>query len=515
VASRVLILANRADPDSLLVARHYAEIRHVPLANVIALPMPAAETVSWREFVPQIWEPLMKRLMDEHWIDAIAMDLVDDVGRRKYAVNSHRIAALVVCRGVPLRISHDATLYREVKPFTARSEFRTNAASVDAELALLPQPNHPINAFVLNPLFQNEHPTAFDAAQVVIVSRLDGPTTADALALIDNAVRGERDGLLGRAYVDLSNRDPMGNRWLEATAAQLRDLGFDTDVDGAPALIPMTARFDAPVLYFGWYASDAGGVFALPGFRFPPGAIALHIHSYSAATLRSATSGWVGPMVARGVTATAGNVYEPYLQLTHRPNLLLRALSRGKMFAEAGYFALQALSWQEVLIGDPLYRPFAAPLDRQLASDADLRPYAVIRKANLLDQANHAAEAIKLLSAEQRMRPSLVVGCALGTRLEQVGRAEDVAGPFAGVQVASPVSADEWALVREAAVLCLHAGRPDKSLAFWRALLSTPSMPPEIRVPWLHEAAAVARAANDLRQADEWEREAALNAGTR
>ena len=62
--------------------------------------------------------------------------------------------------------------------------------------------------------------------------------------------------------------------------------------------------------------------------------------------------------MALGVTATLGTVFEPYLQFTHRPSLFLRALSRGKNFGDAVYYALPALSWQAVAIGDPLYRPF-------------------------------------------------------------------------------------------------------------------------------------------------------------
>ena len=61
-----------------------------------------------------------------------------------------------------------------------------------------------------------------------------------------------------------------------------------------------------------------------------------------------------------------GNVFEPYLQFTHQPHLLLRALARGATLAEAAYFALNVLSWQAILIGDPLYRPVAIELDEQM-----------------------------------------------------------------------------------------------------------------------------------------------------
>jgi hypothetical protein len=57
-------------------------------------------------------------------------------------------------------------------------------------------------------------------------------------------------------------------------------------------------------------------------------------------------------------------VFEPYLQLTHRPDLLLRALLRGDNFGDAVVYAQPALSWHTIAIGDPLYRPFAVSVER-------------------------------------------------------------------------------------------------------------------------------------------------------
>ncbi len=361
IATRVVILANSRDADSLRIARHYADVRGVPAVNVIALPLAERETITWREFVVTLWEPLLARLVADRWIDAFAMNSTDAVGRRNYAPHDHRIAALVVCRGVPLKIEHDPGLAAEVPPLTRRAELRSNAGAVDSELSLLATPNYAINAFVLNPLFQVDRPTTAQLRQVVRVARLEGPTADDALALVDRAVAAERSGLHGRAYVDLALRDKAGDAWLESAAAQLAAAGFKTTVDREPATFAPDVRLESPVFYFGWYASNLDGPFAVPGFRFPSGAIALHIHSFSAATLRSASVGWTGPLVARGVTATVGNVFEPYLQFTHRPDLLVRAFLRGDTLAEAAYYALPALSWQAILVGDPLYRPFPAP----------------------------------------------------------------------------------------------------------------------------------------------------------
>lgn len=358
LAARVIVLANRDDRDSVRIARHYADVRGVPVENIITLPLSRNETIGWPEFIQTVWRPLQEELVRRGWIDAMAMALTDDEGRQKYVISGHRISYLVVCRGVPLRIQHAPDLYRAARPYTDNAIFRTNAGAVDGELGLLAHSNHPVNAYVANPLFGNDQPSSVEAGRVVKVSRLDGPTVDDAFELPDRAIVAERLGLKGRAYVDLGGNHPDGNRWLERVAGQLIELGFQTQVDRAPTTLPVGAPFEDPVLYFGWYAGSVDGPFTQPAFRFPPGAIALHIHSYSAATLRDAASGWCGPFLARGVTATVGNVHEPYLQLTHRPDLLLRALGRGQNFGDAVSYAQPALSWQTIAIGDPLYRPF-------------------------------------------------------------------------------------------------------------------------------------------------------------
>lgn len=516
LAARVVLLANSEDPDSVRVARHYAEVRGVPLENIIALKLPLAESITWREFVVTLWGPLLDELLRAKWVDAIPMALTDPVGRRKLAVHGHRIGALVTCRGVPLKIEHDPALDLGA-PLTQRAEFRTNAGAVDSELSLLAHPNYPIAAFVPNPLFQKENPDALERLQIVRVSRLDGPSVEDALGLVDRAVATERTGLLGRAYVDMGGIHAAGDRWLEALTIQLESLGWAPAVDRDTAALPATARCDAPVLYFGWYASNLNGPFALPGFRFPPGAIAFHIHSDSAGTLRSTTTGWTGPLVARGVTATVGNVFEPYLEQTHRPDLFFRALARGARLVDAAYFSLPEFSWQAILIGDPLYRPFAVSLETQLQTLATVPPrlssYAVLRRVNAWVASGRRDEALALARSTQRTAPSLALGLALSRLLSEAGDDESAANALGFVSLLKAIPTDEWALAREAALQLERLGRPVRAVGLWRRILATESLPRELRVAWLPEARRAANAAVDLAQATEWERALADLAG--
>ena len=59
-----------------------------------------------------------------------------------------------------------------------------------------------------------------------------------------------------------------------------------------------------------------------------------------------------------GVTATMGAVAEPYLAAFPKPHRFFAELVKGRCLAEAFYRAKPFNSWQMVLIGDPLYRPF-------------------------------------------------------------------------------------------------------------------------------------------------------------
>ncbi len=510
----MIILANSADPDSLRLAAHYAAARGVPAENLVALPMPASETISWTEFVGEIWQPLQDELVRRDWIDAISTPEVDKIGRKKYVMIGHRIAYLVVCRGVPLRIANDPRLLSvNASPDgQSQAQFRTNQGAVDSELSLLARSGYNINGWVPNPLFHNEHPTPFDLSDIVKVGRLDGPTLADAERLVDNALIAEHTGLLGRSYVDLGGPSPEGDQWLGAAAAQLTALGFDGDVDRTSDTMPVTARFDAPVLYFGWYTSDLNGPFTLPDFEFPPGAIALHIHSFSAHTLRSATDGWCGPLVAHGVTATMGNVYEPYLQLTHRPDLLLHALARGWTLGEAAYYALPALSWQSVLIGDPLYRPFQADFSTHRKSRANLppslAPYAVVREMHLLDAEKKSAEALAIAQASMDESPSLVIGLALAQRLAQAGDAVGAAHEVEFARFIKTLRPQEWALAVEAARLLVAGGQAPWAEEVFQNLLSSDGLPPAARAVWLSAARDAALAAHDSAQAAQWELDA-------
>jgi tetratricopeptide (TPR) repeat protein len=200
---------------------------------------------------------------------------------------------------------------------------------------------------------------------ILLVARLDGPSPEIARGLVDKALEAERDGLWGRAYFDTRSTSDsgykLGDEWILAAAQISRQIGLETTVDKNPGTFPADFPMSQIAIYAGWYANDADGPFALPKVEFMPGAFAYHLHSYSAATLRSTTQGWCGPLLAKGAACTMGCVYEPYLSCTPNVAAFLARFANGFTFGEAAWAAQPVLSWQTTVVGDPLYRPFGRP----------------------------------------------------------------------------------------------------------------------------------------------------------
>ncbi len=106
-AARVVIVANADQPDSLALAQAYGARRQIPVTNIIAISLPADETISWDTYLEKIHHPLLARLIADQWIDGAFFSASDTLGRRRWIANFHRISYLVLYRGVPLRINHD------------------------------------------------------------------------------------------------------------------------------------------------------------------------------------------------------------------------------------------------------------------------------------------------------------------------------------------------------------------------------------------------------------------------
>jgi hypothetical protein len=233
--------------------------------------------------------------------------------------------------------------------------------------------------------------------------------------MIDDAIATEADGLLGRAVIDLALKDggyQEGEDWLKATTSLYRQHGIPAYVERTAELIPEGWPLPETALYFGWYGGAVFGPFKTPEFKFVRGAVACHLHSFSATSLRNGGTAWVAPLLERGAAASMGNVWEPYLSYTVHFDQFNARLLAGQTLAEAAWGSTPALSWMTIVVGDPLYRPFAS---RSMPEGA-LRDYALLRgmaeKYPGPVQASEFKRSVTAL-AEKRRNPHLLELLAL------------------------------------------------------------------------------------------------------
>ncbi|MBP7829072.1 MAG: TIGR03790 family protein [Kiritimatiellae bacterium] len=402
LARRTVVVANRRVPESLELARHYLQVRGIPEDHLCALDLPAGETLLREVYEVRLRDPLLAFLRERRLIEQ-ARRPADSVRRHEseWQTLSSSVRYLVCMYGVPVRITDTRWRIGEIVANRLRRLDLKDAAAVDSELALLLHAAHPIRGPYTNPLFNqmSEADAPASASRVLIAARLDGPDPATVRRMIDDAAAAERLGLSGRAYVDRRGIKrggyAMGDYWLAEAAERLAREGLEVVEDAAEPVWGPAFPMEHAAFYLGWYAEHVSGPFLRPGFRFEPGAVAYHIHSGSAAILRTASEHWAGPLLAAGAAATMGCVGEPLLNWTPYLSIFTDRLCRGLTFGESAYLAQPVLSWQVTVIGDPLYRPFLRPAETQ-AEHEEGPGWARVRVVNRLVRAGRFNVALGL-----------------------------------------------------------------------------------------------------------------------
>jgi uncharacterized protein (TIGR03790 family) len=350
------------------VADHYLAKRGVPKENVVALDLPAGEDISRDDYDRKLAGPLRDALRDR----------------------KDKVKCLLTVYGVPLRVGpktptdaekaalEEVTKQIESADAAARPRLearrmvlshRESTAAVDSELMLLWWPAYHLARWQPNPLYWQVPEAKRKAAPpVLLTARLDGPTPEIAKRLVDDAVAAEADGLAGNAYVDARGirfdvNTPSENggygyggydESMREAAAVLKAAGLPTTLDDKPDLFASKSCPGAAI-YCGWYA--------LANYRdcctFARGAVAWHLASGEATTLRAGTKAWCPNLLAAGAAVTLGPVSEPYTVAFPKPAEFFGFLLTGKYtLAEVHGRTQHFASWMTVLVGDPLYNPF-------------------------------------------------------------------------------------------------------------------------------------------------------------
>ena len=350
--NEVAVLFNSAVPESVKLAETYREARHIPAANLIGLKMPLTADISRADYVATIQNPLRLEF-DKRRFWQRAKDSKGISGPI-----SNQIRVLVTLRGVPLRIQPEPN----TKPPDDAAQDPVGSrddAAVDSELSLFGIEPLPIKGVLPNKYFNSQKSiTEADLSLLVLTARIDAASSATCERMIHDAVETEANGLWGRAFVDIANKHPEGDKWLEGVVSQNLSAGIPTVVDRFNDTFPKNYPMSEASIYYGWYDWNLSGPFLNPKFHFRKGAVAMHLHSFSAAQLSDPTKNWSAGLLEKGAAVTIGNVYEPYLELTHQFDMIHKRLLAGFTWVEAAWMAMPVASWQAIVLGDPLYRPF-------------------------------------------------------------------------------------------------------------------------------------------------------------
>ena len=252
-----------------------------------------------------------------------------------------------------------ATLDRKKKTFFDRTISATDA-TVDSELALVLWPEYRLEGWIDNPMYWRK-PASASAAKprLLMTARIDGPSAADAMRIIKASAQTEKTGLVGNFYIDAGGGpSPAFEKNFSKLHALIKSqtkLNVVLDISK-----PVFASGSCPkaALYVGWYSLRK----YVPAFSWTPGSVGWHHASYEAVGLRDPhAQTWCPKMIQNGVAATLGAVAEPLLGSFPLPQDFFALLLTGKYtLAECYWRTVPFASWRLTLIGDPLYRPFAA-----------------------------------------------------------------------------------------------------------------------------------------------------------
>lgn len=377
----VAVVYNSNIPQSMDLAGHYAQMRNIPLENLVGIPLPERGQISRIAYNTSLRDPLRKAFSARGWWT---------LGRTKDGMimpATCKITTLVCMRGVPFKIAREviAPAPTDQVPESPTQFSQSNEASVDSELAMMGIQGLPTAGPLKNPYFEKDQPfTSSKLPIMLLVGRIDAPSYEICKRMINDAVATEIYGLWGMCYIDIAKKGggyASGDKWLE----NITELNFLTGIPTVTDRNKQTFTTNYPMndaaLYYGWYTKHRDGSLLNEEFKFLPGAIATHLHSFSASNLRDTNSHWSGPILAKGAAATLGNVHEPYLHLTHHLDIFHDRLIKGFSLVEAAYMSAPVLSWQHVVLGDPLYRPFLHLNGSGELTEQD-RDYRAIRLAH-------------------------------------------------------------------------------------------------------------------------------------
>jgi uncharacterized protein (TIGR03790 family) len=366
-AQEVLLVTNDSSPASVAIGKEYVRLRHVTnVVHVTCIDSAVSqddETIPYADFAVEIESPI-----------------------RTYLQKHPEINYVVTTKGIPIRVSGAKT---------GEGSSGVTNASLDSTIAAIGYDRLPgavkvrfrdpkgyaVGTAWLNRYWRQTARFSHAAFGGYLVTRLDGYTLQDALALTHRALAAEAQLSNGSIVLDIEPDFGLGDALAEPAPIPspliTAEDPYDTwNADMRHAAIDLRARHIAVdeaithtfvghrtnlLGYFSWGSNDDHfKQAAYRTLRFAPGAVGDTAVSTSARSFFPQTSGqsMIADLIRQGITGVKGYTDEPLLQGISSPTIVLGRFTGGYTLAESFYAGSHFVGWTDLVVGDPLAQPY-------------------------------------------------------------------------------------------------------------------------------------------------------------
>ena len=377
--NRVLVIRNTNSAVSMAVADDYMSRRNVTKFLNISCNDNATDSnlnyLSFQEYNSQIENPI-----------------------KNYLATHPEIDFIVLTKGIPLLLYNTPN-----KPYggdcaidsrIAAIDYDLNASSSIVNISDIDYGNTFVGQAYANKFWNSTNRFSHSTFGGYLVTRLDGYTQADAIALTTRSLQAEANVANGinvsgailldacasfgfptgpQPYSIYPNNYVAGQQINITTEGpyglynvDMQEAANDLTANSIPNQFENTNAFIGNINnlkgYISWGSNDSNyNASNYNSLGFIAGALAETAVSTGARTFLPTTGGQslIANLVSQGVTGVKGYATEPLLVAVASPKILFNRYTSGWTLAESFYCASRLVNWMDVVIGDPICRAYA------------------------------------------------------------------------------------------------------------------------------------------------------------
>ena len=392
---RVLLVQNLNSETSLAIADDYSTRRNVTKILSISCAdsslSSSLEYISFQDYVTNIENPL-----------------------KNYLTTHPEIDFIVLTKGIPFNIYNTPN-----KPYggdccldsrIASINYETSPTSSIVSISDIDYGNTFVGQAYANKFWNST--TRFSNAQFggYLVTRLDGYTQADAIALTTRSLLAESNlanGIVtsGNILLDacadfgfpnepqpysiyptnyvlgniinITTEGPFGlyNSDMQESFIDLSTANIPVQFDTANTFIGNISNLKG---YVSWGSNDTNyNANSYNSLSFTAGALGETAVSTGGRTFLPTTGGQslIANLVSQGITGVKGYTTEPLLVAVASPKIIFNRYRNGWTMAESFYAASRLVGWMDIVIGDPICRAYASNLSISNFDDDEIVLY--------------------------------------------------------------------------------------------------------------------------------------------